>query len=167
MPRYGAIALCAHAARGSICLGDSGAALVQAGSGTIVGVASGGPANCAVGSNAFYAWVGAPEILSFIRGNDHPPVAPRVTSSTYVRLDGPAVPRPGSQLTCGSARWVGNPTLSYAFLDPRSGHVFQTGPRTAFTIPRTAMGDAILCRATGTTPGGTLTLPSEPSPTVA
>ena len=67
MRRYSAIALCASSTAGSICLGDSGAALVRAGTRTIVGIASGGPEACAAGNHSIYAFAATPEIAAFIR----------------------------------------------------------------------------------------------------
>jgi secreted trypsin-like serine protease len=65
-PRYASVVLCARASRGAICLGDSGGALVERDTRTVVAIASGGT-NCKAGSDAIYAFTGAKAIAAFIR----------------------------------------------------------------------------------------------------
>jgi hypothetical protein len=74
LPYNDAVAFCAAAPTRRVCNGDSGAALVTSdATHMIVGIASAGATGCTPGSHALYTNVEAPEILEFIRGNDHPP----------------------------------------------------------------------------------------------
>jgi trypsin len=67
LPKYAAVVLCARSTRGAICLGDSGGALVEPATRTVVGIASGGT-SCKAGYDSIYAFAGAKAIASFIRG---------------------------------------------------------------------------------------------------
>jgi secreted trypsin-like serine protease len=158
-PWDNAIALCADSNTAAICSGDSGSALVTTDpTHTIVGVASAVP-NCNAGSHGIYVYTGAPEILSFIQGNDHPVTAPRETETTYVNLYGDQPLHVGSTLTCESGSWAGDPaTISYAFIDTRTNTVVGQGASGALTLDAKDAGDTIACQAIATNAGGTAVL---------
>ena len=158
-PWDNAIALCADSNTAAICSGDSGSALVTTDSShTIVGVASAVP-NCDAGAHGIYVYVGAPEILGFIQGNDHPVTAPRETETTYVNLYGDQPLHVGSTLTCESGSWAGDPaTISYAFIDTRTNTTVGQGTSGALTLNAHDAGDTIACRAIATNGGGTAVL---------
>jgi secreted trypsin-like serine protease len=157
-----AVAYCVSTPAGATCNGDSGGALVTTDpSHTVVGIVSAGPGGCAPGSHGVFTNVQAPEILDFIRGNDHPATAPRVTGATYVKMGGQeAQLLPGSTVTCMSGGWDGAPTLAYAFLDVRTGDVIQQGPNGSMLVPPARAGDLIRCRAIATNAGGSSVLDS-------
>ena len=109
VPDYDAVALCASSPIAAVCTGDSGSGLVTTGSPrTIVGVVSAGRTSCAIGAG-IYTYLGAPEILRFVQGDDNPPAAPRRTASTSVTLSWFGTVRVGSTLTCESGGWDGAP----------------------------------------------------------
>src|SRR5262249_44644435 len=156
-----AVAYCVSTPAGATCNGDSGAALVTTDpTHTIVGIVSAGPSSCAPGSHGVFTNVQAPEIVDFIRGNDHPAIAPRVTGATFVRLGGPGKLHPGSTLTCTSGGWDGTPTLTYAFLDLSTSDVIQQGPNGSMLVPATRVGDLVRCRVIATNAGGSSVLDS-------
>jgi hypothetical protein len=82
--RANAVVICGVAPTGGTCEADSGSGLVDPTSRTLLGVLNGG--ECAPRGAVQGAYVRAPEILSFLQGSDHPPAAPRVRASTFVRL---------------------------------------------------------------------------------
>ena len=72
------VVLCASSPTSTICHGDSGAGVIAtAGTPVLIGVANSSPTGCPIGGHGLSAYVGAPEILSFIQGNDRPPMALR------------------------------------------------------------------------------------------
>jgi hypothetical protein len=147
-----AVVICGVAPTGGTCEADSGSGLVEPTSDTLVGVLNGG--ECAPRGAVQGAYVGAPEILGFLQGSDHPPPAPRVRASTFVRLAATT-----SALHCLTGGWSGRPRLTYAFVRTTDGRVLQHGPLPAFGLNgRPALGMA--CRVTATTAGGSATLVS-------
>ena len=153
VPNADAIALCASAPTGAICSGDSGGALVKADTHAIVGVASASPPSCDIGSSGVFVYIGAPEILAFIQGDNMPPSAPRATQSTFVTLAGRPPISVGSTLTCSSGNWEGQPKITYAFLNAVTGEVLQQGKSSLVITPQHA-GITISCRAIATNSGG-------------
>jgi len=158
-PYDDAIALCAAGSNSSICSGDSGSGLVTTDSShTLIGVASAAPPGCDLGSDGVYVYVGAPEILSFIQGNNSPVTAPRIDSTTYVDLYSEPPLQVGSTLTCKSGNWEDNPTLTYAFIDSAHDHVLQQGPSGSLTLNAQTVGATIACQVIATNAGGTAVL---------
>jgi hypothetical protein len=103
-------------------------------------------------------YLGAPEILKFVQGDDHPPVAPRKADSTFVDISWRGPLRVGNTLTCTSGNWSGEPTLAYLFVSSQSGEVLQQGPKVTFRLAAANIGDALLCKAVATNAGGTAVL---------
>ena len=133
-----AVSFCAFAPWSAVCSGDSGSGLVTSGpSRVLVGVVSAGQVlgqvGCAAGARTIFTAVWAPEVLRFIEGDDQPPVAPRRTPATYVRLFWDHPLAAGGALVCFSDRWDGNPTITYAFVSAR-GRVLQQGPSSVFRL---------------------------------
>jgi hypothetical protein len=156
LPYNDAVAFCAAAPISSVCNGDSGAALVTSdATHTIVGIASAGATGCTPGSHALYTNVEAPEILEFIRGNDHPPAAPRASLLTYVDLEADGPLAAGVTLRCTSGRWDGAPSVTYEFVDARTNQVLQRDGRGSLLLTSRMAGATIACRATATNAGGT------------
>jgi hypothetical protein len=158
VPNDNAIALCASAPGGAICSGDSGGALVKADTHAVVAVASASPPGCDAGSSGVFVFVGAPEILRFIQGDNQPPMAPRASQATFVTLAGLPPVSVGSTLTCKSGLWSGQPTLTYAFLNSRTGEVLQQGSQQGFVVRPQDSGITISCRVTASNSGGTALL---------
>ena len=168
LPYNDAIAFCATAPTAAVCNGDSGAVLVTSDPPhTIVGVASAGATSCAPGSHALYTNVEAPEILEFVRGNDHPPAAPRASLLTYVDLDADAPFAVGLTVHCTSGHWDGAAAVTYEFVDTRAGLVLQRGERRALLLTSRMTGATIACRAIATSPGGTARIVTSPAAAVA
>jgi hypothetical protein len=151
------IALCAGAATASVCNGDSGGALVTTTTPpVVVGVVSAGSTGCAGGVDAVYTYVGAPEILGFVQGNNQPPVAPRVTAQTSIHMTWNGALAPGTALTCAAAGFDDAPTsIGYAFVDARSNTVLQQGTRSTYALAAANVGAEVFCRALATNSGGT------------
>lgn len=162
-----AIRLCAASPRSVPCEGDSGAGLVSTGTRpTLVGVLSGGPAVCAVGDHSVFAYLDAPEIRDFVRGNPRPPRAPRQTSATTAVLAWAAPLVVGTRLACASSRWGDGPVrLRYAFVTS-GGRILQSGSRSSFTLPSGAVGESISCEVAATNAGGTAVARTLPTPRV-
>jgi hypothetical protein len=174
IPDFDAIAFCAIPAAGTACTGDSGGGLVTtAGTRTLVGVVSAGPLGCTGGGAVILTYVGAPEILSFIQGDDQPPVAPRRTSTTYVNLSWRGVLRAGATLSCTSGDWQGAPTFAYTFANSQDGQVLQHGPSPTYLLRPANVGDRVFCSALATNDGGAAliatgsTAPVEAAPKLA
>jgi hypothetical protein len=156
-----AIYLCATSATSAVCNGDSGSGLVTTGGGgspVLVGVADATTNGCSPGSHSLFAWTGAPEILQFIQGNDHPPTAPRDTTSTYLRLgwvsSGPVYT--GYTLTCSAGNWSDPAaSITYSFVDTSSGRVLQSGPQDTLAVPASAIGATVSCHVAVANDGGT------------
>jgi hypothetical protein len=143
-----------------VCNGDSGSGLVTEGTRTIVGIASAGQAGCALGSHVIFTAVGAPEILRFIQGEEQPPIAPRRTQSTYIRLDWDGPLQAGNSVDCESGGWESDvePQIAYAFVRAENGEVLQQGAKRTFTLTAREVGSTLVCRAFATNPGGSAVL---------
>jgi len=161
------IILCASAPAGAVCNGDSGSGLVTTtGTPVLVGVVSAGATGCDAGSQGIFTYTGAPEILQFVQGNDHPPSAPRETSATFLKVnwDPPLVV--GNTLTCSTGGWAPpQPRLTYAFVDTTTGAVLQTAGAT-YVIRATAVGATVACEVTASSDGGTVLEETDPTPAV-
>ena len=152
-----AVVLCATSPTSTVCNGDSGSGVViTGGTPVLVGVMNAVAPGCPVGSHSASAYLGAPEILAFVQGNDNPPRAPRVSSLTNWELDWGEPLVVGSTLTCSTSGWGQTVTLSYSFVDTASGQVLpETGPRATYTIPPSAVDTTIVCEAAARDSGGT------------
>ena len=159
-PYDNAIALCAEGPNSSICSGDSGSGLVSTdASHTIVAVASAAPPTCDPSSHGIFVYVGAPEILSFIQGNNSPTTAPRIDSTTYVDLYAQPPVRVGTRLTCTSGNWLNQPTsITYAFIDSAHNKVLQQSASHALVLNAQTVGAKIACQAIASNAGGTAVL---------
>jgi hypothetical protein len=163
-----AIVLCEVSPTSSTCSGDSGSGVVTTG-GTpeLVGVATNGPSGCPVGSRGISVYVGAPEILRFIEGDDQPPTAlrPNVESISY----GFTWPPPlvvGDTLACSTGGWPASVQIAYSFVDAATGEVLQTGANGSYLLPPAAAGKTILCNIGLTNSGGTTLLYGHATPMI-
>jgi Trypsin len=152
-----AVMMCTVAPTSSLCFGDSGGGLVTTG-GTpvLIGVADAVSAGCPAGHDNILAYTGAPELLSFIQGNDAPPAAPRPTSQTTsynLTWGDPLVV--GDTLTCSTSGWPVPVQSVYSFLNAGTGVVLQTGPAPTYVVPASAVETEILCQIAVTGAGGT------------
>ena len=156
--------VCAGSPSASVCNGDSGSGLVTTGpTPTLIGIVAEVPASCAAGLPGIYTYVGAPEILQFIRGNDHPPTAPRAGSVT---LKWRAPLKVGSTLTCASDSWTGNATLTYLFIDAKTDQVLQKGVRPTFRTRTRDVSHAVECTVIASNAGGSAVIPSTATPLI-
>ena len=165
---FNAIEICAWSPTSSVCNGDSGGGLVTAGpKPTLVGIVSAGAPGCEIGSRSLFTYTGAPEILSFIRGNDHPAAAPREgPNPAGIRWNGRLVV--GKTITCDHGDWPGTKArFSYSFVNSTTGVVLQRGPKARFTVPAGDRGVTIACRVAASNAGGTSLDESAPSPPAA
>lgn len=149
------ISFCAASRSGATCNGDSGAGLVAPGKQpTLIGVVSGGSETCAVGSHTLYAWTGAGEVRSFLRGSDDPARAPRETGSTFVDLTWEAPLVVGATLHCATGAWQGPGRLSYSFRTT-GGAVLQSGGAQSYQLQRLNRGASVYCEVAARNAGGT------------
>jgi trypsin len=151
---------CAASPTGSLCEGDSGSGLVTTGSTpTLIGVLSAGVPGCAAGTHSEFTYVAAPEILSFIQGNQSPPIAPREVSTSYIKLTWLAPLAVGTKLTCATGDWTDQPTsYSYAFANTQQNQTLQQGAKATFVLTTSDVGDTVSCTAYATNAGGTAAL---------
>ena len=128
---FNAIQICAWSPTSSVCNGDSGSGLVTAGPNPmLVGIVSAGAPGCDIGSRSLFTYTGAREILSFIRGNDRPVIAPREgPNPADIRWHGGLVV--GNTITCDHGDWPGsNASFTYSFVNPMTtGKVIQHGEK--------------------------------------
>lgn len=152
-----AVMLCTTSPSSSLCSGDSGSGLVTTtGTPTLIGVADAAEPGCPAGHDNISAYVGAPELLSFIQGNDQPPTAPRPTSQTTSYKLGWGDPLVvGDTLTCSTSGWPEPVQSVYSFVNAGTGTVLQTGPAPTYVLPASAVGTEILCQIAVTDAGGT------------
>jgi hypothetical protein len=160
VPASDAITLCAASSTGAVCSGDSGAGVVLDSSHVLVGIVSASPVSCAPGTHGIFVYVGAPEITSFIQGNDHPAQAPRSGDTTTVKLVGYAPLQVGATLLCRTAGWIGDASFTYAFVNAATGAVLQSGAKASYVVPKSAVGTAFSCRAVASNGGGSALLTS-------
>jgi hypothetical protein len=148
------IFLCTLSPSSAPCDGDSGSGVVTAsGTPVLIGVLTSSACNSGIDSISVY--VGAPEILRFIQGDDDPPTAPRASSSTTTRLSWSVPPTVGGVLRCSTSGWPAPVEVSYAFLNAATEEVLQTGADATYLLPPTAVGTTISCDAAVTDSGGT------------
>jgi hypothetical protein len=150
-----AVFVCASAAGGSGCSGDSGSGLTASGSpSTVIGVmdtfqiVSG--KECAANADNGFTNVAAPEIRDFIEGSGSPPQAPR-GGGISVR----AVTRVGYPVTCNPGSWSGSPTYTYTFIDSSGHQVLQSGASAVYTLQPSDVGRMIYCQLQAANAGGT------------
>lgn len=152
-----AIILCNASATSAICSGDSGSGVVTTG-GTpvLVGVVNDSPAECTPGSRSISTYVGAPEILSFIQGNDQPPTAPRPPpEATPYDFTWPRPLVIGDELKCSTSGWPASVQIAYSFVNTATGDVLQAGASGTYLVPPAALGATIACTVGLTNDGGT------------
>jgi hypothetical protein len=155
---YNGITLCASTPSSAVCNGDSGSGLVTSGSTPVlIGIAS-STIGCDAGSRGVFSYVGAPEILQFLQGSDTPPTAPRLTSTTFLRVkwDPPLVV--GNTLSCSTGGWVGDGQQdTYTFVDDADGHELgvASGPIGKYLISPGDAGRKIVCDVAVANDGGT------------
>jgi hypothetical protein len=163
-----AITVCASAPSGAVCNGDSGSGLVTTTTTpTLIGVVSAGATGCDPGSHGLFTYTGAPEILQFVQGDDHPPSAPRETPATFLEIkwDPPLVV--GNTVSCSTGGWVPpQPRFTYSFVNSADGTVLQSGPRTTYLIPPAAAGATVRCDVAASSDGGTTLEETDPTPVV-
>ena len=164
-----AVMLCTITPASSFCRGDSGSGLVTtSGTPTLVGVADAAEPGCPAGHDNVSAYVGAPELLSFIQGNDQPPTAPRPTAqTTSSNLTWGAPLVVGDTLTCSTTGWPEPVQTVYSFVNVGSGTVLQTGPAATYVLPASAVGTEILCQIAVTDAGGTTLVTTTPTFSIA
>jgi hypothetical protein len=164
MLEFNAVQICASSPTSSVCNGDSGGGLVTTGpTPTLVGIVSAGAPGCDIGSRSLYTYTGAPEILSFILGNDHPATAPREGASPAA-LSWPGQLTVGNTVSCDHGDWSGsNLKFTYSFVNWTTDAVEQSGPNGTFTVPPGDLGAQIVCRVAIADGGGTSLDETEPS----
>lgn len=155
--------ICAYAPVAAACGGDSGAGFVTTGHRVVLGVLEDALPGCAPKSMELAAYVGAPEILSFIEGNDRPPTAPRLNVNALVAINGPTPVAVGETLRCSASGWPGQVSISYAFFDVTTGAFLRRSGGPAFLVPSSALGATLLCQVTVTNSGGTYVENSQPT----
>jgi hypothetical protein len=161
-----AVVFCAVSPTSAVCHGDSGSGVVTTG-GTplLVGVTDAG--DCRIGGHGIFAYVGAPEILRFIEGDDQPPAAPR--PSLLKEQWGLTWRRPlvvGDTLRCSTADWPAPLQVGYQFVNTVDGDVLQTGPNARYVVPAAAVGMEIVCKVAVTNDGGTSLISGSATPKI-
>ncbi len=152
------IVLCATSPAGSICDGDGGSPLVTtSGTPVLVGIAVAATQECTAGSQTIFTYVGAPEILQFIQGNNNtqPLTAPRASSATSWRLLWYLPLVVGDTLRCTTGGWGGSVKVVYSFLNTATTQVLQAGPSGRYVLPPAAAGTTIDCKVSVSNGGGT------------
>jgi hypothetical protein len=150
------IQVCASAPKRATCYGDSGAALVTAGTHPVlIGIVDGSPFGpCRLNYPTMYTYVGAPEVRSFLMGDDHPPLAPRWAGSAFLFCNWTQPVHVGDVIRCASSGEGKVSLLTYIFLTSK-GRVLQSGPTSTYKIGRAAVGSKVWCLAAATNAGGT------------
>lgn len=160
-----AVWICASAPAGAPCYGDSGGGLVVPGATPVlVGVAVWVHQGCPAGSVSGFANLLAPEIGDFVRGDDQPPTAPRLSARAGLSSD--RYPDVGTKLMCTPGVWTGSPTYAYTFVDASTLAVLQAGPLDSYVVQQGDVGRSIVCIAAATNDGGTGVSESDASPTI-
>lgn len=165
----GALWICASTPSGAACHGDSGGGLVLPSAppmliGTTVGVEDG----CPAGSISAFTNLTAPEIGDFVRGNDNPPMAPRLTVGASIESS--EYPDVGTALTCDPGQWTGDSPIGYAytFYDSSTQASLQAGPSATYVLQPSDVGRTIACVVAATNDGGTgQSVATNVSPTIA
>jgi hypothetical protein len=150
-----ALLVCASAAMGSSCFGDSGSPLTSLGPTPALvgildfGIVSAGEEHCSDGEMHGFANVAAPEIRDFIEGSEAPPRAPR-GGGAIIR----GVPEVGRRFTCEPGTWTAEPTYTFVFIDSASGTVLQRGASSTYISPGAEAGGSVLCEVMASNAGG-------------
>jgi hypothetical protein len=163
------VVLCSASPASALCSGDSGSGVVTTG-GTpvLVAVANAAPSGCPVGSRFIATYVGAPEILRFIQGDDQPPIAPRPPAETIpYRLTWAQPLVVGDTLTCSAGGWPASVQITYSFVNNQNGDVLQTGSNANYLLPQGTVGTTIVCQTALTNSGGTTLVDSNTTSTIA
>jgi hypothetical protein len=158
-----AIYLCALSPSSSVCHGDSGAGVVTTSGAHMLVAVVNDTLGCAIGKNGIHAYVGAPELLQFIKGNNTPPTAPRPLTVNSWKLSWAPPLVVGSTLTCSAGRWPGPVKVVYTFRNSVSEKVLQSGPRSSYVLPRSTIGMTVECVAAVTNSGGTTLVKTIPT----
>jgi hypothetical protein len=149
---YSATWICAGSRQGAVCFGDSGAGLVVPGSPSrLVGILSNyfGKRACDASDTNIYTFIGAPEVWRFIRGDDHPPLAPDKFALVFVVPP----PHPGITVPCDGTGANGAKTR-YAIYSGRT--LVRSGPHPlTYKIRPADVGKRIKCTGFATNAGGT------------
>jgi hypothetical protein len=155
---YNATELCATSPSSSTCAGDSGSGLVESGSSgpMVIGIEVESVNGCPVGGANVYEDIDAPELLSFIEGNNSPPIAPRGAAATSVSLSWSNGLVVGSRLTCSTARSQAPVRIAYAFMNAANNAILQTSADGSYVVTSKSLGTRILCQVKVTSSGGTL-----------
>ncbi|MBV8065732.1 MAG: serine protease, partial [Actinobacteria bacterium] len=162
-----ALIFCDLSASSTFCEGDSGAGLVTtSGTPMLIGIVDASEIGCPVGKDGIDEWIGAPEILDFVQGNQSPPTAPRATSLTDAELSYGAVVVPGDSMKCTTSGWPAGVQLSFQFVDAASGAVLQRAATGTYVLRQSDVGKRIFCVASATNAGGTAIVESASSPAV-
>ena len=147
--------VCATGTIATPCFGDSGTALyLPTQPPVLVGVADFGESDfCLPGEKGWYANVGAPEILDFIRGDDDPPAAPTFRQGPTLTWSSLRV---GSRVVCRAGRWTGRPSYLLTLKAEKSA-VRRTAVAASLTyvLRRADVGHALRCSVSATNAGGT------------
>jgi hypothetical protein len=159
--------LCFASPTSTACNGDSGSGVVTAGSNPVlIGIVDASDGNCDVGGAVLAAYVGAPEILRFIQGDDRPPTAPRPATAIPVHVHwSTRRALAGSTVTCTTAGWTVPGRVVYTFLEASTSRVLRSGSPT-YKVPKSLVGHRILCRVAVTNDGGTTIATSALTPTI-
>jgi hypothetical protein len=159
------VTFCARSRVSALCDGDSGAGLVTTGSRPVlIGIATGN-AKCKPGNQGLFQYVGAPEILRFIRGDNKPPPSPYWDFPGIVKCFWDKPLRVGVRIVCMNLRLTRASTITYSFLTD-SGRILQKGTRSNYVVQAAAIGAEVYCLVTATSPGGTALQESVESETV-
>ena len=143
-----AVLLCAASAASSACEGDSGGPLTQGTPAVEVGIVDFGGKSCPAGGVNVFTNVAAPEILSFIEGNESPPLAARPSAAPTLKTVG-AGPVDYSPITCEPGGWNAPAAFTYTFqTEGAVPQVLQSGPATSSSPPaaRSATRWSASCR---------------------
>ena len=152
-----AVLLCAASATSSACEGDSGGPLTQGSPAVEVGIVDFGGKSCPVGGVNVFTNVAAPEIRSFIEGNESPPLAARPTAAPSLKTIG-ASPVDYSPITCEPGGWDSPAAFSYTFeTEGTTPQVLQSGPSDVFIPASGAVGYSLVCVVQAANPGGVST----------
>jgi hypothetical protein len=147
--------VCATGTTATPCFGDSGTALyLPTQPPVLVGVADFGESDfCLPGEKGWYANVGAPEILEFIRGDDDPPAAPTFRQGPTLSWSSLRV---GGRLVCRAGRWTGRPGYLLTLLTEK-GAVRRRGASASlsYVLRKADVGHSLRCSVSATNPGGT------------
>jgi hypothetical protein len=160
-----AVVVCSVSPTSAVCHGDSGSGLVTTG-GTpvLVGVLNDSPAECGVGSRSISTYVGAPEILRFIQGDELPTIAPRPDPKLIpYEFTWPSPLVVGNTLTCSTSGWPASVQITYSFVNTANDAVLQAGTNRHYLLHPSTVGMMIVCKIGLTNSGGTTLITGNPT----